>query len=260
MSISAPKEHINLGINKDFEWSVNFFHTCSEPPRKLTQEQLEIIKEMDRETPMDLEGLIECLDLSFLEFTLSKYYTNDYHFRFPPMAMLKAVIYFKLKGYKFLQQFHRELLISRTLADSIGFDFDKPSYNAIYHFMNYRLGVKGVKEVFKAVLREVSEYCKANGITFGKEIAIDATPVPAKPKDKETTFHPHYEVKCYLWHNVRCLDTGLPIAAHVDISKKHEGKFMIPLMMDFIEATGIVPERAYVDCGYSSFDNIVDAV
>lgn len=257
MMASTAIQSIDSGVVKDSEISWNYIQTCTPPEIGKSSIDFSFVEEMHKEAPVNLEGLIANLDLSFLEFTLSKYYVNDYHFRFPPIAMMKAIVYYKLKSYQFLTVLFKELLSSDTLADSLGFE-TIPSYQTFYHFIHTRLGSKGMHEVFDVTIREIAEFCKRKGIKFGDEVALDASPIPAFPNDDDTFFHPHYKSYCYLWHNMRCLDTGLPIGVEVTRSNNRESKTLTPMTLRFIETSGISPARYYLDCGYSSFENFAE--
>lgn len=240
------------------DYQIGFTQSCSEPIKEPTQEDLELLEEIRKNEPRLLEEMMHDLDLSFLNYTLDQYYTNDYHFRFPPMAMLKSIIYFKAKGYHFLSQLHKELETSQTLAYNLGYDYQSkeiPTYNTLFHFMHYRLGPNGVKEIFEVVLRKFIRYCKRKNIPFGKDVGLDATPVPAKNRDKDTKWNMHYKQKCYLWHNMRDLETGIPIVYHLGHSREREGKYLHPMIHDYFNNIGELPKRVLADGGYANYQN-----
>jgi len=99
------------------------------------------------------------------------------------------MIYFKLKDYKFLTTFHNDLETSTTLARDLGFVDKIPSYQALWHFLNTRLGEKGVRKIFDAFLQIVKRELAKMMIKLGKEIGLDASPIEAPKTDKDAEYN-----------------------------------------------------------------------
>jgi hypothetical protein len=161
--------------------------------------------------PVRTEEFLNHLDLTEIKPVLMEFYCEEWRSRLPPQAMLKAMIYFKLKDYKFLTTFHNDLETSTTLARDLGFGDKIPSYQALCHFLNTRLGEKGVRKIFDAFLQIVKRELAKRMIKLGKEIGLDASPIEAPKTDKEAEYNGHYKVHGYSWHNLRCMRTDLPL-------------------------------------------------
>lgn len=205
--------------------------------------------------PILVEHFLNFLDLTPVLTTLEERYKEKYRFKYPMEAMLRTMIYFKLKGYTFLTDVFRDLVALPNLATDLGFDFI-PDYKTLYHFLIYRLGSKGVKEIFDVFVKANIEEAKNQGLTIGDEVGMDACPIPAKKKDEEADWNGHYEIWCYLWHNFRCMDTNLPLDYHLTNGREDEAHFFAPFLLRLISQYRIKPNRVFVDCGYSSFENI----
>lgn len=169
--------------------------------------------------------------------------------------MLKTMIYFKLKGYTFLTDVFRDLIVSPNLATDLGFGLI-PVYKTLYHFLIYRLGSEGIKNIFDAMVKANIKEGRKQGIIIGNEVGLDACPIPAKKKDTEADWNGHYEKWCYLWHNLRCMDTNLPLEYHLTNGREDESHFFAPFLLRLIEDKGVKPKRIFVDCGYSNYENI----
>jgi len=208
------------------------------------------------ETPMRVQDLIGTADLSFLEGELESLYKDGWKDRLPPIAMLKATLYWRLSGKPHLKKVWHEMVSDPELADTLGFR-GVPEYSALFHFVNYRLTPEAIHGLTDALLAEVLGAAAAQGIEIGREIMPDSTPLAAKPKDKEATYSGHYKLKGYKWHNLRCADTGIPLDWHLTVITDYDGDFFVPLMSRFSTMTGITPKVAYVDGHYVEDGNLV---
>lgn len=229
MRIKAPRN------NED-----GYFNTFVNPSEKL---------------PVKIEIFLRHLDLSNVISALQELYKEEYRFKFPMDAMLKTMIYFKLKPYKFLTDMWNDLIASPNLADDLGFK-EIPNYNTLYHFLIKRLNSKGTKLVLDAFVEANRKELQKHGITLGKEIVLDASPIPAKKKDKQADWNYHYKMWCYLWHNLRCMHTGLPLNFHITNGREDESHFLAPFVLKLKTKQYIDPVRIYIDCGYAGFENI----
>jgi len=195
------------------------------------------------------------LDLKPIIPTLKELYREEYRFKFPMDAMFKALVYFKLKPYNFLTELWNDLIASPNLADNLGFN-EIPDYHTLYHFLIKRLNSKGTKKVLDAFVEANRKELFLHNITLGEEIILDACPIPAKQKDEQADWNGHYEQWCYLWHNLRCMNTGLPLNFHITNGREDESHFLAPFVLNLKAKQHIDPIRVYIDCGYASFENI----
>jgi len=205
--------------------------------------------------PVRIEYFLKYLDLRPVTHALKELYAEEYRFKFPVDAMLKAMIYFKLKPYKFLTELWDDLVATPDLADDLGFK-EIPDYNSLYHFLIKRLNSKGTKLLLDAFVEANRQELQRHGITLGEEIVMDSCPIPAKKKDKQGDWNGHYELWCYLWHNLRCLNTGLPLNFHVTNGREDESHFLAPFVLKLKALQKIDPIRVYIDGGYAGFENI----
>jgi len=206
------------------------------------------------DNPVRIQDFLKHLSLSRITPTLKKMYEEDYRFKYQPGAVLKTMIYFKLKR-RFLSEVFIDLTTDPELVENLGFCMI-PDYKQLYHFLNYRLGGDGTKilsDAFVIAIRE--EFAKLN-VAFGERLVIDATPLAAKATDRDAQYNGHYKIKGYLWHNLRNLDTGIPIAFHVTNANEDEGTFLAPLLMK-ARQLGIKFREVYFDGGYASLENIM---
>jgi len=218
-------------------------------------EEIDIFINSSSGYPIRIEKFLGYLDLTPVISALQGLYKEEYRFKFPMDAMLKTMIYFKLKQYNFFTELWNDLIATPHLADDLGFK-EIPDYNTLYHFLIKRLNSKGTKMLLDAFVESNRNELLRYGINLGEEIVLDASPIPAKKKDEEADWNGHYEVWCYLWHNLRCLNTGLPLNFHITNGREDEAHFLAPFVLKLKTLQYINPIRVYIDCGYATFENI----
>ena len=208
-----------------------------------------------KDVPVRIDDFLNYLDLSQITPTLLTFYDEEWRFGFPKEAVLKTLIYFKLKKYKFLTDLWRDLVATPELADNLGYD-DIPDYKTLYHFLIVRLGSKGIKKILDAFIEANRIELLKYGIKLGEEVGLDATPIPAKKNDDEATYNGHYKMLCHMWHNMRCMKTNLPLEFHITNGTEDEAHFLAPFLMRMKYLKNIYPKKMYVDCGYTDFMNL----
>jgi hypothetical protein len=268
MSITAPR-------GNNVSWSFNNFASISYEPVLCSCENTDIeqISHSDiiisniisdigtgfinpsEECPVRTEYFLKYLDLTPITPYLKGLYGEEYRFKFPMDAMLKTLIYFKLKPYKFLTDLWNDLVATPNLADDLGFK-EIPDYNTVYHFLTKRLNSKGTKRLLDAFVEANRQELLKHKITLGEEVVLDSCPIPAKKKDCEADWNGHYELWCYLWHNLRCINTGLPLNFHITNGREDELHFLSPFILKLKTMQHIDPIRVYIDGGYAGFENI----
>jgi len=155
-----------------------------------------------------------------------------------------------------LKEAYDVLITDPRMAETMGFIEGIPTYSAFDKFIVKlsEIGVKPIFDAFLAVVRQEYEFRTKNKL--GREIMIDATPLKGKPSDKDAEYNGHYKMKGYALHNVRDLETNIPLEYHVTSLCEDEAHIMAPMIMRMREIHGIFPERVFIDCGYASFKNI----
>lgn len=89
---------------------------------ELNYKDIKIEVEVRKAIDEDIFYFLSKLDLSFLEPLLLKEYKNNFHFRFNPISMTKAMILKKLKGMKSFEELYNNLKPNPDKAKLIGFD------------------------------------------------------------------------------------------------------------------------------------------
>jgi len=207
------------------------------------------------EQPVRTQEIMKRLDLEFLRPTLNELYEENWRFHFDPLTVLKTMIYWRLKGHRFLTDVYNDLLTDPTLADTLGFGYI-PSYKQLYHFITYRINSKGTKKIFDILLKQVIYECENKGIPIGEEIVIDSSPFEKK-NNSDATYSGHYSITGYKWHNVRCVRTNIPLEYHVSTLTDYDGDFLSPLIYKIKMIHDIHPKRVFADGHYSGGKNLM---
>jgi len=205
--------------------------------------------------PVRTEEIMKRMNLSFLRPILDELYEEAWRFHFDPLAVLKTMIYWRLKGHRFLTDVFNDLLTNPTLADALGYGFI-PSYQQLYHFITYRINSKGTKKIFDKLLQKVIFECEKRDVPIGEEIVIDSSPFEKKNND-DATYSGHYGVTGYKWHNVRCVKTDIPLEYHVSTITDYDGDFLAPLVYRMKMIHGLHPKRMFADGHYSDGKNLM---
>ena len=129
-----------------------------------------------------------------------------------------------------------------------------PSYDQLWRFANERIGADGIKELFYEMVKINLEEGLRCGIKIGNWTMIDGCPIEACPNDKVGTWSGHYHIRCYLWHNYRCFDTGIPLWFELTHGTDNNGRYLIDAL-EKCRTLGVDTEKIYFDCGYASYKN-----
>ncbi len=111
----------------------------------------------DFNSEINLTEFVRKLDLSSLEPLLLREYENDFHFRFNPVSMAKAIILKKLKDMKSFEELYDYLKSHPNEARLLGFNGRLPSRRTLSHFYNERISVdvKRIIDAFARISREM---------------------------------------------------------------------------------------------------------
>jgi len=219
------------------------------------------------ETPVQAIDVMKYIDMEPLRPLVDRLYSNNFRaknaFKFPIMAGLRSLVYGKIKNHAFLTNIHHDLITIDGLVEVLGYEDCIPSYSQLYKFTNEMMGIKGVKTLIDKMVRINIMEAKKLGLNIGEDITMDASPIQACPKDPDAQINGHYYktmkiTKCYLWHNLRCLRTRLPLVFHLNHGNDDEGKFFLPFILK-AKTLGANINNVYVDCGYATKENIASA-
>jgi len=151
--------------------------------------------------PVEVSEFLGHTDLTQIMPELMEYYAEDWRYRYPPEAMLKAAICSELSTCRFLSEFWRRVESNPGMAINLGFKIDEygnlkiPSYKTIWHFIKIRLGNEGMHELVDATVKAVNEEGKKRGVTIGEySIGVDACPLKAVDSDPDATYNGHYKM------------------------------------------------------------------
>ncbi len=239
--LSTPRENIEDVCDKPF--CVVCYGAGEEPFVNPTVDE-----------PVRTEDIMKRLNLEFLRPTIDELYADAWRFHFDPLAVLKTMIYWRLKGHRFLTDVFNDLLTDPTLADTLGFGFI-PSYQQLYHFITYRINSKGTKKVFDVLLQKVIYECEKRDIPISKEIIIDSSPF--EKKNDDATYNTHYKITGYKWHNIRCVRTDIPLEYHVSTITDYDGDFFAPVVYRLKMIHDLHPKRVFADGHYSDGKNLM---
>jgi hypothetical protein len=219
------------------------------------------------EAPVQAIEIMKYINMEPLRPLVDRLYSNNFRaknaFRFPIMAGLRTLVYGKIKNHAFLSNIYHDLITIDGLAEVLGYDDCIPSYSQLYKFTNEMMEIKGVKALVDEMVRINIKEAKKLGLNIGEDITMDASPIQACPKDPDAQINGYYYKtmkikKCYLWHNLRCLRTRLPLAFHLNHGNDDEGKFFLPFILK-AKTLGANINKVYVDCGYATKENIASA-
>ena len=124
-----------------------------------------------------ISQLLSLINLNPILPILFDRYTNDWHFRYPPLPMLKATIFKELKDIKFDTRLIKYLKKHPEEAFDLGFYKDKdeiltPRRRVFNHFINNRIDEE-IKDIIKWIVSRIRELSEKQGILFADAIKID---------------------------------------------------------------------------------------
>lgn len=206
-----------------------------------------------QDDPVEAAHFLSLIDFTPVLSILLGYYCEEWRSRHPPEAMLRLVAYRIVKGFVYLTDLWRDLKARPEVALRLGFT-RVPSYGAIWHFINIRLGADGFERIRVAVLRLVEEACAKRGSAWSGRVSVDATPMEALRGDKEAAYNGYYRMLCYLVHKVVDCTSHLTLTWHVAPGDVDEGGLLTALILK-ARSFGFKIREAFMDNGYTSLQN-----
>lgn len=188
--------------------------------------------------------------------------------RHPPVAMLKALVYQRVKQIPSWRQLAKHIQTDKTgLAKKLG--FTEPPHHSAFSTFTMRLGPEGVHALFEEFVKQVRTRSlvedPAEG--FAKEVAIDSTLVRAfcktpqrgrRKSDPDAKWGVQGELygKPIYVHGYKLqlacdADRDIPVSYSVHSANRNDSPLFRPEIERVIEE-GLSPEMIIADAGYDS--------
>ncbi len=138
------------------------------------------------------------LNLDTIMPEINKYYTvEEGEETYPRRAMVKAMIWRKIKRIRFYTEEERHLIDHPDEAIELGFDrFDEeviiPDHETLRHFEKVRLGNDGSDALMQAFCNKVVDAGNKLGLKIGENTGTDSTPLEV-PNDPAGEYNGHYK-------------------------------------------------------------------
>jgi len=212
-------------------------------------------------------ALFRTITLKPFDPMLAPYYsTKKRRSPYLPSALLKALIYQKLRRLPSWRALSRELASNSSICQDLG--LNKPPSHQTFGVFTRRLGTAG----FSAVMRQLVNQLRIALPDFGQEVAIDssmvkafANPFNGARSDADATWGVKKVVKGrplakygYKLHVVVDANHDLPIAELVTGANRHDS----PLFPELLEACcrQVQPRVVIADAGYDAKKNYFAAL
>jgi len=188
--------------------------------------------------------------------------------RHPPVAMLKALIYQRVKQIPSWRQLARHIQTDKTgLATRLG--FSRPPHHSAFSTFTMRLGPEGVQALFEEFVKQVRARTLAQDPTggFAKEVAIDSTLVRAfcktpqcgrRKSDPDAKWGVQGELygKPIYVHGYKLqlacdADRDIPVSYSVHSANRNDSPLFRPEIRNVVKG-GLAPEMITADAGYDS--------
>jgi hypothetical protein len=136
--------------------------------------------------------------------------------KYPRMAMVKTMIFKKIKQIKYYTKAASYLKENLIDAIELGFNVDKsgnvilPDHETLRHFEKVRLGNEGMDSIMTAFCKKVVEAGNKNGLKIGRNTGTDSTPIEV-PNDPAGTYNGHYKKIMVKMHITSDYDNNIPL-------------------------------------------------
>jgi hypothetical protein len=233
-------------------------NTCPGEPIGLDYEcMLEDIEQIQlptEKTPIPTAVILGEIDLEFLEPVLQGFYQKRSHY--PPIAMFRGVMLKRKKKHSW-RGLKRYLTAYPNEARQLGFiDEDGrikiPSYEQFRTFAQVRVDWDQIRD---AIVIELQNIGKENGIDVGTQTVEDATMFETIMNDFDGKYNGHYKKKGLKEDIITCRTTGLPLVNKTIGGTECEGYELIR-QLDHLQELGIYVRDHWVDGTYATLENI----
>lgn len=201
------------------------------------------------------------LDLDPIMPEINKYYSVDEgEEKYPRRAMLKTMIWRKIKKIKFYTEEERYLNDHPDEAIELGFnvDFEKvivPDHETLRHFEKVRLGNEGMDATMQVFCIKVVETGNKLGLKIGENTGTDSTPL-AVPNDPVGEYNGHYKKKMVKVQLTSDYENNIPLAKKVCGGTEDDDRHLEELLRKTAISAKNNMRETWYDGGYNSNKNI----
>lgn len=207
------------------------------------------------------EFLGKYLDIYPIRSVFEKSYGSlNYHYRYPIDAMIKASMVRRIKCMRSFQKLVNRFNTNQYDAKHVGFENNGngkpkiPDRRTFRHWENVRIDIKILKKAMDKSIIALRKELEKQGITLGKNIAIDSTPLKSLFKDKDAKYNGHYELRGYKIHGVYDIDYNIPLAIIITPMDKGDSPYFKRLLKK-LDTLDIKFEKVFADGAYDSYYN-----
>jgi hypothetical protein len=129
-----------------------------------------------------------------------------------------------------------------------------PDRRTFRHWANVRVDNKTLANMADEFLAAVNDELRANGITLGRRIIIDSTPLESLYTDTEARYNTHYKKKGYKIFGVHDADLDLPLTIVVTTMERADGP-LLPELLEKLHCMGIEFEEVFADGAFNGLEN-----
>ena len=176
---------------------------------------------------------------------------------------VRAVFLMLFKRFRHVSQLYSHLRAEPEDAVLLGYEIDGngkvqlESYETLRQFINERLA--GLwKVLIDAFLKELVSVLRSEGVSIGSESSEDATFLKAVKGDKEAEYNGYYKANGYKVDMAVENKHNLPTRIAFLDGNDAEGR-CLPDSLQHLHEIGLLPDRMYIDGGYTSYENIAIA-
>jgi len=203
---------------------------------------------------LPLSILLKYLCLSKLADEIEKKYYSKDHFHYPVELMLKLLIimrYRKLSFRKVTSSLSEEDIECLFTPEQMRNNNSLPSGKTLHHFVYYRLGTEGLKEVMTKLGEEMTRYLNLRHLSdAGLRLIIDSTPFEASRYSKYSPYNEHYKIHMDKGHIIS--GDGYPLFMIFSGGNENDaphGRDLIDFVTEFNPKVGEV----LADGGYDNY-------
>ena len=181
--------------------------------------------------------------------------------KYPRMAMIKTMIFKKIKQIKYYTKVASYLKENPIDAIELGFKVDKsgnsivPDHETLRHFDKVRLGVDGMDSIMTALCTKVVEAGDKNGLKIGQNTGTDSTPIEV-PNDPVGTYNGHYKKVMIKTHITSDYENNIPLAKKVCGGTDDDDRYLEEMLQQTYISAKKNMEDTWYDGGYNSNKNI----
>jgi hypothetical protein len=202
------------------------------------------------------------LNLDPIMSEINKYYlVKEGEEKYPRMAMIKTMIFKKIKQIKYYTTIAGYLKTNPAEAIELGFNKDKsgnikvPDHETLRHFDKVRLGNDGMDTIMTAFCTKVVEAGDQNRLKIGQNTGTDSTPIEI-PNDPVATYNGHYKKIMVKAHITSDYEHNIPLAKKVCGGTDDDDRYLEGLLRQTSISAKKNMEDTWFDGGYNSNKNI----